>query len=233
MEKTMNNTEPFTLLYAEDDDATRSGYMKYFKTIFQTVYEASHGQEAYNLYIEYNPDVLLLDINMPHIDGLTLVSKIRDLDKDVKIIILTAHLDQEKLLKAIPLGLVGYLKKPVQKRELESILKKTLAKLKVENSQVLNFSDSIFFDKVSNKLFNSEEEIHLTKNEIILIHFLSSKFKIAYSIEDIIDEYWHMSSQKNMSQDSIRNIIKRLKPKLPENAIKNNYGLGYQFVLKD
>ena len=229
----MNNTEPFTLLYAEDDDATRSGYMKYFKTIFQTVYEASHGQEAYNLYIEYNPDVLLLDINMPHIDGLTLVSKIRDLDKDVKIIILTAHLDQEKLLKAIPLGLVGYLKKPVQKRELESILKKTLAKLKVENSQVLNFSDSIFFDKVSNKLFNSEEEIHLTKNEIILIHFLSSKFKIAYSIEDIIDEYWHMSSQKNMSQDSIRNIIKRLKPKLPENAIKNNYGLGYQFVLKD
>ena len=60
----MNNLKPFSLLYAEDDTMIREGYIKYFRTIFKDVYEASDGQEAYMFYKKYKPDILLFDIKM-------------------------------------------------------------------------------------------------------------------------------------------------------------------------
>ncbi len=228
----MLKLKPFTLLYAEDDSSIRQGYIKYFKTIFKEVYEASDGKEAYILYQKLQPDILLFDINMPYINGLELIEKIRQTNKKIKIMILSAHVEEEKLMRAIPLGLSNYLKKPVKKRDLEAELLKIIAQLESEKSQIIYFDNNVHFNKENNQLIDNSIQVHLTRNEIILINLLTSKCKNEYSIEDILDEFWHMSSQNNMSHDAVRNTIKRLKSKLPHEAMKNNYGLGYKLLIK-
>ncbi|MCK4441206.1 MAG: response regulator, partial [Sulfurovaceae bacterium] len=100
------------LLYIEDDKDIQSIYLDILQEYVGKVYCANDGKEGYELYLSCQPDIILLDINMPKIDGLTLAKKIRDIDKDVKIIITTAHGEQDKLLKAIELYLIKYILKP-------------------------------------------------------------------------------------------------------------------------
>ena len=231
----MNDLKPFKLLYAEDDLIIRQGYVNYFKTIFQTVYSASDGQEAFSLYETHKPDILLLDVNMPYLDGLSLVKKIRQKDKDVKIVILTAYLDEERLIKAIPLGLTAYLKKPIRKRELQQTLLNLVSTLELQkrNDDKLWFSKETYWEKNANALFRDEVEVHLTKNEIVLLRVLSSKTKIHYSLDEILEEFWLRPNQKEMSHNSIRNLIKRLKQKLPDGSIENHYAIGYKLCVQE
>jgi len=99
----------FKLLYIEDDRDIQEIYLNFLKELVGSVYCANDGEEGYNLYLSYKPDIILLDIKMPKIDGLTLAKKIRQIDKDVKIIITTSYAEQDKLLQAIELYLVRYI----------------------------------------------------------------------------------------------------------------------------
>lgn len=226
------HTESLSLLYAEDDTVIRQAYTNYFKTLFQTVYEACDGREAYKLFSEYKPDILLFDINMPYINGLDLTEKIREIDTNVKIIILTAHLDESKLLQAIPLGLDAYLQKPVKKKDLNDILLKVSSALQFQhrNTKLWKLSSSVFWDRDKSILKDANIEVHLTKNELTLMLILSCKSKVHYSIDDILTEFWQYQNQKDMTENSIRNIIKRLKQKLPKDSIQNNYAIGYKLT---
>jgi DNA-binding response OmpR family regulator len=231
----MNNTN-FTLLYAEDDKLIRSGYINYFKTIFKNVYAAKDGQEAYDLYKQHNPDIILADINMPYMDGLELIEKIRENDKVVKIIILSAHIDKDKLLRAVKLMLVDYLEKPIKKRELESTLKSVIDELKkdiYQNDEIIKLGENIVWNATKRILSQNNHKIHLTMNETILLTILSSKTKNTYSIDELIDAFWQMEHNKDMSKESIRNIIKRIKTKLPKYCLENDYGIGYKLCIKN
>jgi len=229
----MNETslQSFSLLYAEDDSVIRQAYLNYFQTIFKVVHSACDGKEAYELYKEHQPDILLFDINMPYLNGLELVKKIRETNSEVKILILTAHLDEEKLLQAIPLGLSDYLKKPVKQKELRDALFKVALELEQTNTSLLKLSDSISWDTSNHLLYDEDQLVHLTKSELLLMKVLTSKAKTHFSLDDILEEFWQYKSQKEMTENSIRNIIKRLKQKLPPECIANYYGIGYKLCL--
>ena len=230
----MNSTK-YTLLYAEDDNIIRTGYMNFFRTIFKNVYEARDGQEAYNLYKQYKPDIILADINMPYLDGLELIERIRENDNRVKIIILSAHADEDKLMRAIKLKLIKYLKKPIKKRDLEESLQNAIDELTKEYNQddeIIKISEDVTWNITKKTLQQNGEKIHLTLNETILLTILSSKTKSTYSIDELIDEFWQGTQNKDMSNESIRNIIKRIKTKLPENSVENEYGIGYKLCIE-
>ena len=224
----------FSLLYAEDDELIRKGYTHYFETIFEKVYSAVDGREAYSLYNQHKPDILIFDVKMPYINGLDLAKKIREKNKDVKIIILTAHIDEQKLLQAIPLNLVNYLEKPVKKRELENVIMSLVSDLQLnsENSSLINILDTMVWNRDKNLLLKNNQKVHLTKNEIIMLNILSNKPIIHHSIDNLLEEFWQYQYQKEMSYDSIRNIIKRLKQKLSKESIENHYSIGYKLSIK-
>ena len=226
----MPGKKPFSILYAEDDDLIREGYCSYLQSIFETVYEARDGREAYQLYKKHLPNILLFDINMPYINGLEVIQKIRTTNKEIKIIVLTAHMEEEKLLQAIPLGLVTYLKKPVKERDLRYVLLHLIYELELQNQKVLKLSNTIYWDTTKNLLFNGLHQVHLTKNEIHLMSILSSKTKLHFSLNDILEEFFQLQQEKDMTENSIRNIIKRLKLKLPQDTIENHYGVGYRLT---
>ncbi len=115
----MNFLKQMILLYAEDEVGIQKHYSNYFKHYFKFVYTAVNGKEALAKYREIEPDVVILDINMPYLSGLEVAKKIREDGSDVYIILLTARTDKKALIEAVELGLVTYLEKPICRDSLK------------------------------------------------------------------------------------------------------------------
>lgn len=222
-----------TILYAEDEEQTRKNYTNYLQRYFKEVYSVSNGEDALKQYEKYKPDVLLLDINMPKINGLELAKTIRIKDKKTRIIILTAHLEQDKLLFAAELNLTKYLPKPISRNELKNALNEAILQLKEvsPNFDVIYLSEKIIWDKRSKKLKNENEDIKLTKYEILLLKLLSSQQNRIFSLDEISLHLWSDVDDLESNSTKLKDIIKRIRKKLPKNAIENIYGAGYKLKL--
>ncbi|WP_294957393.1 diguanylate cyclase [Sulfurovum sp.] len=105
--------ENFTLLYVEDDPQTQETMGNILEAETKVLYQACNGKEGLALYREKQPDIVLSDINMPEMDGLEMAAAIREIDPLQPIIITSAFNDRETLLKAVNLGIDGFVTKPV------------------------------------------------------------------------------------------------------------------------
>ncbi len=219
-----------TILYAEDEEQTRLNYTNYLNRIFKEVYSVSNGEDALKLYEKNKPDILLLDINMPKINGLEVAKKIRIKDKKTRIIILTAHVEQDKLLFAAELNLTKYLPKPISRKNLKNALNEAFIQLEElnQNSDLIYFDDNYVWNKKSKKLKNSGEDVKLTKYEILLLELLSSKQNKIFSLDEISLHLWIDLEDLEFNTTKLKDIIKRIRKKLPKNAIENIYGAGYK-----
>ena len=143
-----------TILYAEDEEQTRLNYTNYLNRFFKEVYSVSNGEEALKQYEKNRPDILLLDINMPKINGLEVAKSIRQKDKKTRIIILTAHLEQDKLLFAAELNLTKYLPKPISRSELKNALNDAVSQLQElnEDLDLIILEEGYVWNKKSKKL---------------------------------------------------------------------------------
>ena len=218
-----------TLLYAEDELETRENYARYLKRYFKEVYVVSNGKEALETYKKYKPNIMLLDINMPILNGLELTKQIREDDTLTRVIILTAHLEQDKLLFAAELNLTKYLPKPISRMQLKEALNEASKQFKELNNQndYLELKNKLRWNKNSKTLFFENNEIKLTKYETLLIELLCSKKDKVFSSDEIALYLWDdIIDLENSSK--LKDIIKRLRKKLPKNSIENIYGAGYK-----
>lgn len=211
------------ILYAEDNKNVRDSYALVLKRYFKEVIEACDGKEALELYKSHKPDIVLTDINMPELDGLELIRIIRKNDKTTKIIVLSAYSDQEKLLKAIPLGLFAYLVKPIKGDDLKNVL--TNVASSTEKHEQLKLSNGYVFDITGRKLFNESKEVELTTQEFTIINMLAGDIHKPVSNEVISFSLWNENNDESNSK--IQNIIKRLRKKVPD-LIDSVYGFGYK-----
>ena len=124
----MNKLKQMSLLYAEDKLITQALYKRHFENHFKSVYTARNGHQALEIYNIIKPNVVILDINMPLINGLEVSRRIRKNDQQTRIILLTSRVDKEAFLEAVELDLTTYIEKPVTKEHLIHSLE-ALAKL--------------------------------------------------------------------------------------------------------
>lgn len=225
----------YTLLYAEDNDTIREKYTNFLKSYFSTVYEADNGTEALELYKKHKPNVLLLDINMPGINGLDLAAKIRENDEDVKIIMLTAYSDTDKLLKATELNLTKYLVKPIKTFELEEIITLTLERLDKTDVQpnFLKINHLFKWDKINHKLYKKEEEISLTKKEMILLNLFCTNVNSTFSNAEIMDHLWQDNFKQDPNTSKLRVLFSKLRTKIGYDLFKTTYGIGYTLKIEE
>ena len=222
-----------SLLYIEDDSDIQEIYLDTIKDEVDTVHLASDGEEGYNSYLSLKPDIILLDINMPKLDGLSLAKKIRETDTDVKIIITTAYGEQDNLLQAIELYLVKLILKPIDPNALKEALIKAKNEIFIENKEIkenifiLNNDATWHFD--SEKLYENNIEIKLTKNERRLLKLLSTNKNKVFTFFEIFNHISHDDFDKEYDANQVRALVKLLRKKVPKESILNIYGEGYRF----
>ncbi len=215
---------------AEDDVKIREKYAKFLSLYFCDVYEASNGQEALKLYKSVKPDVIILDVNMPMISGLELAKRIREIDTQTQIIILSAYSDREKLLVATELFLTKYLVKPIQRFELEEILIKSIEKLQARQDaeNLLYLDDGFIWSKRDETLSKEGETIKLTQKELLLLKLFCSNPKLTFSNMEILNYVWHDESQTDFNTNKLRIVFSKFKTKLGCNLFSSIYNVGYK-----
>lgn len=225
--------DSISLLYIEDDHDIRAIYGDILKEHIEHIHYADDGEEGYARYREHQPDILLLDINMPKMDGLTLAAKIREEDKEVKIIITSSHGEQEKLLQAIELYLVKYLLKPIAPETLREALSKAIEEITMlrqeQNTNDFLLDDHTVWDRQEQKVIRNNEEVKLTKNERRLLTLLSSDRNRVFTFFEIFDHIAHDNYDKEYDANQIRALVKLIRKKIPKDTIMNIYGEGYRF----
>lgn len=214
-------------MYVEDEPEIQKNIAEYLSNYFDQIHLADNGEDALDSYYRYRPDVLLLDINLPDIDGLTIAKKIREKDQTTRIVMLTAFTEQEKLLRATELKLTKYLVKPVVPKVFKEMLV-LLAKELVERTKtIVRLRDGYVWNLEHARLSNIQGEVSLTDKEYRLLRlFIEHKGKTV-SYERISYHVWDSGYNKDVSLDSIKNQVSQLRKKLPNNSIASVYGEGY------
>ena len=121
-----------SILLVEDDSNSRKGLTQFLQALDYDVITAANGREGFDLFKKENPDLVIADIRMPEMDGVTLLEKIREEKPSAKVILLTAYGSVEDAVKAMKKGAFYYLTKPVNLEELELLVKKTFSSRQLE-----------------------------------------------------------------------------------------------------
>ncbi|NEW60124.1 response regulator transcription factor [Sulfurovum sp. bin170] len=218
-----------TILVVDDEKDIRVYLSIFLRYKGFDVIEATNGQEAYKLIQNRAIDLLILDINMPKLDGLTLSEKIQKQGDKTPIIIVSSHTDKDKLFRAIKLNVVDYIIKPFTRKSIREALKKAFENDKISN-QVVKFQDGYSFNLETLTLFKNSEFIKLSLHQSLAIEMLIRYKNRVVKAEDI---FYHIndSYSKIFNGNSIRNLIKRVRTILPNKTIETVYGVGYKMVL--
>lgn len=210
------------LLYVEDDEETIDNIDFFLKRHFNEIIIAQDGEKAFNYFIEKKPDIIILDINIPKLNGLKLASKIREINKKIPIIFLTAFSDKDNLLQAINLHACSYLIKPFRIDELINALNKCKRDFfeEKQNPYLKVLNQDFIWDKQKKELSFNNQKISLTKNEISLIDlFVENDFRF-FTPEDI-HEFIFLDNE--IKDNSIIQLISRLKRKIINFSGNNNF----------
>ncbi len=219
---------PYKILFVEDEKVTRENYVMYLKMHFQEVYEAEDGEKAYELYKEKHPDIMIIDINIPKLNGLELLKKIREKDQTTKAIMLTAHTDKVFLMDALSLKLTKYLVKPVDRKTLQEALDSTIYELtnyEITPLKKIDLKDNFCWNLETMELSQFNVLVELTSNERKFLSLLFSKQNKTFTYDEIFEYFWE---EENFNINSLKNMVKRLRKKLPEDSILNQFNEGYK-----
>lgn len=216
------------LLYVEDDDIARENGVEYLSDYVGAIYEASDATSALVLYEEHKPQIIVTDIQMPHINGLEFVKEIRRRDKKCQIIIITAFSDTDYLLKAVELNLVKYLIKPIQESDLNDAIQLCIESIEENSENIVRLDAHTYFDTFNKLLVTNGKIVNLRTKEIALLYLLIKHKNRYVSYSEIEHIIWQDSV---MTADALKTLVKNLKAKLPSNLISNLSGTGYKIEL--
>ena len=159
-----------TILYIENDVDTREIYSNFFRDKFTTVIEATNGLEGISKFMTHNPQLVVTEIKMPHMNGPELIQEIRKADKKVPIIVFSAYTEEDFLLDTIKDQINGFINKPTDNAKLERIIEQVLSvgkyKETIEQPKVLG--DSLIREE------QNEEEYEQDPNSLMVVGIGSS-----------------------------------------------------------
>lgn len=209
------------ILIVEDEKRLAQLLKEAINDSFYKVVIAKDGTEGLKKYKTFKPDIIITDIMMPKLDGLDMTIKIKEIDSNIPIIILSAHSDKEKLLKAIDVGINKYFIKPFDPDEVIEHIKKLSTKIEKQKISILK--DDFTFDNNSFSLHKNELLINLTKREKEFIYLLIKNKNSIVKTQTIKTSLWN----EEVNDERLRTFIKRLRLKTSKDLIENISGQGY------
>ena len=215
----------YTVLCVEDEDGIRKRLVNTLKYYFKEIYDCNSGKEGYDLYLEYNPNIIITDIQMQNGNGIDLIKKIRKNDFSTKIILLTAFSNEEYLMDLINLKVNHFILKPLNS---EKLLEGLLASFEDKLQQLIKLSDDIYLDSEKRELLYKNQNILLRKREKEFLELLYEyKDCCILTYSKIEERIWE---NKCMSSSALKTFIKELRKKLPHDIIVNIPQEGYKLL---
>jgi len=212
------------LLIVEDEKDLQVALRRGFEKLKYTVSVAADGEEAVDLYFSNTYDIIILDLNLPKLDGLEMLKIIRDENKIIPIMILSARSDVENKIAGLDLGANDYLAKPFHFKELDARIRALLRRNFKTTDAEISFSVGRL-DTLSKKFYLGEEEIYLSKKEYAILEYLSLRKGETISTVELIEHIWEHDDDDLMN--SLKVHLSNLRKKLPVGFIKNSRGHGY------
>jgi len=223
-----NKKTPYTLLYVEDDSPIRMVTKMFLEPYFTKIFEAQDGVEAFQIYEEEAPNMIITDIDMPQMNGLELCRKIREEDKETPIIITTAYISVAYLLEAISLNLIKYLGKPLKEEEILEALENSFELLSSKQYSVVQLSADLYYDTLNQALCKKEKFISLSASQAQLLNILIKNKNRIVSYHEIENEIWY---DKVMTENSLRILVRKIRDIVGKGVILNISKTGYKIKL--
>ncbi len=230
----MNKT--MTVLVVEDDMPIRNLISTTLKTHEYKFLTAKDGNDAIMQASSHNPDVVLLDLGLPDIDGIEVIKKIRSWS-NMPIIVISARSEDSDKIEALDCGADDYLTKPFSVEELLARLRVTQRRLSYQNqpasSESLFSNGKLKVDYAAGCAYLDDEEMHLTPTEYKLLCVLSQNIGKVLTHKFIAEKIWGSSWETDIS--SLRVFMTTLRKKiekLPDSPqyIQTHIGVGYRMM---
>lgn len=216
----------FKIYLVEDDKNLNLVLTTYLKKEGWEVSSIFTGEDALNL-VNTPPDLWILDIMLPDIDGYQIIKKIKSVSPNIPVIFISARdADIDRVL-GLELGSDDYLSKPFLPRELIIRSKKLLERVYGSNSQIKDIPPYVI-DKKSRRVKINNKSIDLTSKEFDLLSFLVENQDQALSREQILEYVW--DDDYFGTDRVVDDLIRRLRKKMPKLNIETIYGYGYRMI---
>lgn len=236
LEKLRQLTKDLVVLYVEDDSILREKTSQMFSNLFKNIDTAEDGKKGWEKYQEYHKnnekyyDLVITDIKMPIMDGVALSKKTLQLHKEQIIVITSAHDESKYLIELININVNKFIIKPFNLNTITSLFL-DIFENSLDTSFHVMINENYYWNKKIKKLFHLNEEVKLSYNEIAILDILINSTNKIFSNTDLLYIISASSLSDELTENTVKSAIKRLRKKLPENTISNIYGQGYSISL--
>ena len=234
-----NYSKNISILFVEDDKDIRNETKELLEEIFPIVHLAVDGKDGLDQYLDFYDkhkcyyDLVLSDIKMPNMNGIELIKKIYEQNNKQIVLVLSAHNENEYLMELINVGIRQFILKPLNYNNFLDVIFKINREIYSEKnsekiSEFIQLSLELSWNKNTKELIKNNKVIKLTKKESLLISLLLKCPEKTYTNEEIIFILWSDDFDKSPDITNLKNIISRLRKKVPDLNIENIYSFGYK-----
>ena len=227
LENIIKCTKNLNILYIEDNISVQKQTTKMLESFFNKIYLANNGKEALELFEKENLyNLVITDIEMPLLDGISFIEAIRKYNKKIPIIVLSAHDNKNYFLKTIKAGIDGYILKPYTLEQIVQTLEYIIDKYDMQKifENLIKLEFNFTWDRYKCQLYKDDFQIKLSKNETKLFELFIETNSMIKTYAEI--EYC-LFDDCNDNTKKIRNLIRRLKIKLNHDLFDTIYSYGY------
>ena len=222
-----------TILIIDDDENIADIIKIYLESSGYSTRLCYDGKEAMDTFIECKPDLVLLDVMLPHIDGIDVLKAIRK-EYETPVIMLTAKGETFDKVLGLELGADDYIVKPFEAKELIARVKAVLRRYNTDNrgKEKLSF-DGLLIDINSYSVVYNGEEIKMATKEFELLYYLANNRNRVFTREQLLCEVWGYDYPGDSRTVDVH--VKRLREKLQGGSnwqIQTVWGVGYKFEVK-
>jgi DNA-binding response OmpR family regulator len=218
------------VLVVEDDEAIADVLRRSLRAEGHEVQSAADGVQALALAEQFVPDLVILDLGLPRLDGTEVLKRLRD-EGDVPVLILTARTETEDRVEGLDAGADDYLPKPFEREELLARTRALLRRRPPRGSASLAVGN-LLLNPDSREVKRGDREIELTNREFELLQYLAENQKLVVSRERLLEDVWGYDpfEQTNTIDVFISNLRRKLEEGGEPRMLHTKRGAGY--VLK-
>ena len=211
------------ILIVEDEERIRKVVRSFLVKNGYVVREAADGEEGLDLFYEWNPDLVLLDVMMPKKDGYEVCKTIKS-EKTTPVLMLTAKTQEEDEIRGLEIGADDYIRKPFSLKILELRLKNLLG------DEIYTIGEFRFLKNEKNVYLN-DKIVDLPPKEYDLLYYLAKNHSKIFSREQILNNVWDLLCESDPR--TVDTHVKNLRKKIGHEYITTVKGFGYKFEVKN